>query len=244
MEQFRAEDVRARLIVVEDDPVTRSMIASYFAREGFLVDEAANGGECRQLMRRTKPDLLLVDIHLPDGSGLQLAQEIRAESAVGIIFVTQQDSETDRIVGLELAGDDYVTKPVNLRELLARTRALLRRRTLERGTPRRNSIVAFGPWLIDLTRRELAVRDGAVIQLTRAEFDLLAALAEADGRPLSREYLIEVVSNRTLAGDLRTVDTLVGRLRRKLVPADDGQPVIVTVPGIGYKLGAKTEAPS
>ncbi|HYH22532.1 MAG TPA: response regulator transcription factor [Azospirillum sp.] len=236
--------MRTRLIVVEDDPVMRSMIANYFAREGFIVEEAGGGAECRRLMRRQKPDLVFIDIHLPDGNGLELAQEIRAESAVGIIFVTQRDSETDRIVGLELAGDDYVTKPINLRELLARTRALLRRRTQERVPARRNSVLTLGPWLIDLTRRELALRSGGLITLTRAEFDLLAALAEADGQPLGREYLIEVVSNRTLSGDLRTVDSLVARLRRKLVPDDASVSVIVTVPGVGYKLGMKVDGVS
>lgn len=231
----------ARLIVVEDDPVTRSMIASYFSREGFEVEEAASGNECRAVLRRRKADLLFVDIHLPDGNGLDLAQEIRAHSAVGIIFVTQRDTETDRVVGLELGGDDYVTKPINLRVLLARARALLRRRALERRSARRSSVITFGPWILDLTRRELAVQDGDPIQLTRGEFDLLAAIVEAGGRPLGRDYLVEVVSNRNLASDPRTVDSIVARLRRKLGPAPDGSVVIVTVPGIGYKLGITTD---
>lgn len=231
---------RPRLILVEDDPVTRSMIATYFAREGFEVGEAGSRADCRLLLKRSRPDLIFIDIHLPDGSGLELAQEIREETAAGIIFVTQKDSETDRVVGLELAGDDYVTKPVNLRELLARARALLRRHQRLRDAPGRSTVVVLGPWLLDLTRRELAVQDGSAIRVTRAEFDLLAALVEADGRPLSRDYLIEVVSNRTLGGDLRTVDTLVARLRRKMVMADGSSP-IVTVPGIGYKLGIRPD---
>lgn len=235
-EPLRVEAGRARLIVVEDDVVTRSMIARYFTREGFFVEEAGSIGECRSLLKQGPADLVFVDIYLPDGSGLILAQELRAASPVGIIFVTQHDCDTDRIVALELAGDDYVTKPVNLRELLARTRALLRRRALEYSAARRSAIIVIGPWLVDLTRREVATCNGEPIHLTRAEFDLLAALVEADGRPLSRDYLIEVVSNRTLLGDLRTVDSLVARLRRKLV-LDDGMLIIVTVPGVGYKLG-------
>lgn len=234
---------RDTLMVVEDDPVTRSMIAGYFTREGFNVLQAASASECRGLARSRKVDLIFLDIQLPDGSGLALAQEIRVASPVGIIFVTQQDSETDRIIGLELAADDYVTKPVNLRELLARSRALLRRRALERGSPRRSSIVSMGPLLLDFTRRELALRNGEPIRLTRAEFDLLAALIEADGRPLERDYLIEVVSNRDQAGDLRTVDSLVARLRRKMGPAhESGADIILTVPGIGYKLGVPVSA--
>ncbi len=213
------------------------MIARYFSQEGFLVEEAGSRAECQSLLELKQADLLFVDIHLPDGSGLELAQKIRAESPVGIIFVTQRDNEADRVIGLELAGDDYVTKPVNLRELLARARALLRRRALERGHLRRTSVLSFGPWLLDLTRRELAVRDGELIRLTRAEFDVLAALVEAGGRPLTRDYLIEVVSNRDALGDIRTVDSMVARLRRKLAAPDSTADVIVTVPGVGYKLG-------
>ncbi|WP_448192736.1 response regulator [Azospirillum sp. sgz301742] len=237
------EEAQRRLVIVEDDPVTRSMIATYFAREGFSVHEAASGAECRSLLRALQPDLVFIDLNLPDGNGLHLARDIRAESPVGIIFVTQQDSATDRILALEMAGDDYVTKPVNLRELLARTRALLRRRDLERAPKARNAVFVFGPWLIDLVRRELTT-GGAPVQMTRAEFDLLAALVEANGRPLTRDYLVEVVSNRSLGGDLRTVDTLVARIRRKLLAAPGEQEVIVTVPGVGYRLGPPVEDPA
>ncbi|WP_052120792.1 response regulator [Inquilinus limosus] len=234
---------RDRLIVVEDDPVTRSMIARYFADEGFDVEEAATGAECRRALKRTPADLLFIDIQLPDGDGFELAREIRSTSAVGIIFVTQKDSEVDRVVGLELAGDDYVTKPVKLRELLARSRALLRRRGLERDAARHsNTVITFESWLLDQTRRELTTRDGTPVRVTRGEFDLLAALVQANGRPLSRDYLVEVVSNRdTEVGD-RTVDALVARLRRKLQAPAGGPPVIVTVTGVGYKLGVRTDA--
>lgn len=238
----RAAGRRDRLIVVEDDPVTRSMIARYFADHGFEVEEAATGAECRWALKRLSADLVFIDIQLPDGDGFDLAREIRATSAVGIIFVTQKDNEIDRILGLELAGDDYVTKPVKLRELLARARSLLRRRNLEQDAARDRTVVAFGSWLLDQTRRELATRDGVPIRVTRGEFDLLAALVQANGRPLSRDYLIEVISNReTEVGD-RSVDALVARLRRKLQPPAGGQPIIITVTGVGYKLGIRTDA--
>lgn len=185
------------------------------------------------------PDLLFVDIHLPDANGITFAQEIRASSQVGIIFVTQRDSEIDRVVGLESAGDDYVTKPINLRELMARTRSLLRRSKQSSGQPSHRSVITFGAYVMDMTRRELSSKGGKLIPLTRGEFDLLAALVEANGRPLYRDFLAEVVNNRTGGGEgaLRTVDTLVARLRRKLKQAEGDETLIITMPGIGYRFG-------
>jgi two-component system torCAD operon response regulator TorR len=235
--QVRETANRERLIVVEDDPVTRTMIAGYFADHGFDVAEAGSCAECRQALKG-RTDLVFIDLQLPDGDGLDLAKEVQATSAAGIIFVTRRNTDVDRILGLEVAGDHYVTKPIDLRELLARARSLLRRRTIERDAARASDTVLFGDWRVDLTRRELTSLDGKPIYVTRAEFDLLAALVGADGRPLSREYLIEVVSNRQSDVDIRTVDALVARLRRKLVGGGD-QPVIVTVTGIGYKLRLK-----
>lgn len=224
---------RERLIVVEDDPVTRSMIAGYFTDHNFDVVEAGSCFDCRQALK-ARADLVFIDVSLPDGDGFELAKEVQTASNAGIIFVTRRDTEVDRILGLELAGDHYVTKPINLRDLLARARAVLRRRAIERKSARARSAIAFGDWVIDLTRRELTGLDGKSIALTRAEFDLLAALIGADGRPLSRDYLIEVVSNRQADVDVRTVDALIARLRRKLIGGT--QPVIGTVTGIGYKL--------
>jgi two-component system, OmpR family, torCAD operon response regulator TorR len=230
---------RDRLIIVEDDPVTRAMIAGYFTDHSFEVEEAATGAECRQALKRRNADLVFIDIQLPDCDGLDLAKDVQAASDAGIIFVTGRDAEVDRIVGLELAGDHYVTKPINLRELMARSRSLLRRRATDREQARRGMTITFGGWMIDLIRRELTSVNGVPVRVTRAEFDLLAALVDADGRPLSREYLIEVVSNRDADVDARTVDALVVRLRRKLGGGE--QPLIVTVTGIGYKLAVPVE---
>jgi len=227
---------RERLIVVEDDPVTRAMIAGYFTDNNFDVVEAKGCAECRSALK-TRADLVFIDVQLPAGDGFELAKEVQTLSNAGIIFVTSRDTEVDRILGLEVAGDHYVTKPINLRDLLARARSLLRRRTIERdaASAAATTTIVFGGWIIDLVRRELSAFDGTLIHLTRAEFDLLAALVGADGRPLSREYLIEVVSNRQTDVDVRTVDPLIARLRRKLVGGSD-HPVIATVTGIGYKL--------
>ena len=234
---------RPRLIVLDDDPVTRSMIARYFANEGFDVSEAHCADDCRRILKQRPMDLAFVDIHLPDTNGILLAQEIRATSSLGIIFVTQRDNEIDRVLGLESAGDDYVTKPVNLRELLARARALLRRRKLDHGAAQRSTVLTFGSWVLDLTRRELTPVGGEQIPLTRGEFDLLAALVEADGRPLYRDFLAEVVSNRATDSDARTVDSLVARLRRKLAPMEGGSAMIVTVNGVGYRFGLTVDRP-
>lgn len=231
---------RERLIVVEDDPVTRAMVAGYFTDHGFEVVEAGTAAECRQALRRRNPDLVFVDVQLPDCDGFDLAKEIQALSSAGIIFVTRRNSEVDRIVGLEIGGDHYVTKPIDLRDLLARARSLLRRRAVDRAAARRGTSISFGNWVIDLVRRELSNNDGTVLRVTRAEFDLLAALVDADGRPLNREYLVEVVSNRQGDVDARTVDTLVARLRRKLVGSGK-LPVIATVAGIGYKLAVPVD---
>lgn len=215
------------------------MIARYFSNEGFQVQEAATAAEVRAIFKAGVPDLVFVDIHLPDANGILFAQEIRAASSVGIVFVTQRDSELDRIVGLESAGDDYVTKPVNLRELMARARALLRRRGLDRTMPARRSVVTFGCFVMDLTRRELASRAGDVVPLTRGEFNLLAALVEAEGRPLYRDFLAEVISSRAGDTDARTVDSLVARLRRKFKQSGQEDDLIVTVTGVGYRFAGR-----
>lgn len=228
---------RPRLAVVEDDDVTRAMIGAYMADQSFDVSLAETGEAALRLLKRWPADIVFIDIQLPDCDGLDLARTIRASSAVGIIFVTQNSSETDRIMALELAGDDYVSKPLNLRELLARTRALLRRRQMDRRAARDDAVVTFGNWLIDHTRRELTTLDGDPIRLTRGEFDLIAALVRADGRPLSRDYLVEVVSNRDTDVGERTVDALIARLRRKLKSAPGPEAPIVTVNGFGYRLG-------
>jgi two-component system torCAD operon response regulator TorR len=225
-------------LVLDDDPVTRRMIVSYFTNEGYLVEEAGTAAECRSRLRAAAFDLVFVDIHLPDANGIEFAREIGVTCNAGIIFVTQRDCELDRVLGLETVGDDYVIKPINLRELLARARACLRRRKPERQMSGRCTVFILGPYIMDLTRRELAQASGPPVPLTRGEFDLLAALVEANGRPLYRDFLAEVVSTRgsDAANPLRSVDTLVARLRRKLC-IEGGGPVIVTVSGIGYRLG-------
>ncbi|MGY4502604.1 two-component system torCAD operon response regulator TorR [Bradyrhizobium sp. GM24.11] len=224
---------RERLIVVEDDPVTRTMLVGYFSENNF--DVVGAGTPARNVARRCAraPTSSSLTCSCPTATASS-SPKIQATTNAGIIFVTRRDTDVDRILGLEIAGDHYVTKPINLRDLLARARSVLRRRSIDRKAARNHNSIAFGDWIIDLTRRELLASDGRPVALTRAEFDLLAALVGADGRPLSRDYLIEVVSNRQAEVDIRTVDALVARLRRKLVGS--GTSVIATVTGVGYKL--------
>lgn len=216
------------------------MLARYLGDASYRIATCSHLAQAREIVRHEVVDLLLLDINLPDGDGISFAAELRQRSTAGIIFVTQRSSDIDRIRGLEAAGDDYVTKPVNLRELLARVRALLRRQQLYREVSSSDTVLTFEHWLIDLRRRELALRDGVVLPLTPREFDLLAALAMARGATLTREYLLEVVSKREHTVDARTVDTLVARLRRKLsqAAATAGCP-IRTVVGVGYRIDAK-----
>ncbi|AIO66203.1 response regulator transcription factor [Burkholderia oklahomensis] len=228
-----------RILVVEDDPITRTMLARYLGGAGFDLLTSGNVAQARQALRAASADVLLLDINLPDGDGISLARELREHSTAGIIFVTQRDGDLDRVLGLETAGDDYITKPIRLRELLARVRALLRRQRLYREIAPVDTVLTFDRWLIDLRRRELALSGGAVLPLTPREFDLLAALVMVRGTTLTREYLLEVVSKRERATDSRTVDTLIARLRRKMSDDAGGMRCpIGTVAGIGYRLDA------
>jgi len=229
---------RQQILIVEDDPVTRSLLATYLAEAGFRILEAATGEACRSLLHRQGADLVLLDIGLPDCDGMQLGRDICAGSHAGVIFVTNHADEVDRVVGLELGGDDYIVKPVQLRELLARVRAVLRRREVGKKSAH-ETMLSFGEWTIDLVRRELMDSASQGVRLTRGEFDLLAALVEARGRPLTRSYLSEVISNQETEGNERTVDALVVRLRRKMRQAQAAPDPIVTLHGVGYKVGVE-----
>lgn len=230
---------RERLVIVEDDRALRELTADYLRREGYDVWEAPTVAAALEGAPRWAADCYLLDVNLPDSDGFELARQLRAGPGgdAGLIFVTCRDDTMDRVIGLELGGDDYVCKPVALRELLARVRSVLRRRRPP--VPADVSIRSFGDWTIDLTRREVSDAQGAVVRLTRGEFDLLAALVRSAGRPVARHYLVDVVSNRDPDVGERTVDTLVSRLRRKMEPSPRAPRLIVTVQGVGYKLAAK-----
>jgi two-component system, OmpR family, response regulator len=226
------------VLVVEDDPGLRVLIARALQQNGFAVCQAGSGAEMWSLYEKRPADLILLDIMLPGKTGIDLCREIRTRSGVPIIFISARGDETDRVIGLELGADDYISKPVSTRELLARVRAVLRRGTLERTSDRESSEKAlFAGWEVDLRRRAVFSPSGASIELTGAEFDLLASFLGSPQRILGRDRLIELSRVRLGDSSDRSIDVLVSRLRRKLSSAGQAAP-ITTVRGVGYMLTA------
>ena len=220
------------IVVVEDDAVTRTKLAGYAQAAGHRVSEAEDGDGMWRILERDAADLILLDINLPREDGLDLTRKLRAQSNVGIILVTVRTDEVDRIVGLEVGADDYITKPFNPRELLARVKSVLRRAGdgSREPTPTRR----FSGWVFSAAARKLVSPDGDIVQLTRAEHELLAALADHPGQVLSRERLLALITHRSWEPGDRTIDVLVRRLRRK-IEQDPGKPeLIVTAHGEGY----------
>lgn len=229
------------IVLVEDDPALRTLTTRVLQENGFIVRPAATGAEMWVALDNGPVDLVILDIMLPGTSGIDLCRMLRARSTVPVIFISARGSETDRVVGLELGADDYLTKPFGPRELVARIRAVLRREGGREDTVHRaKGIFRFDGWTINLPRRELLSPEGSVVDLTGAEFDLLVALCEHGGRVIARERLIEL--SRTRLGDSsdRSVDVLISRLRRKLSTAGSAAP-IATVRGIGYMRKAPVE---
>ena len=222
------------VLIVEDDGVTRAKLAGYLEAAGYRVSEAAEGSVMRRVMRDDPADLLLLDINLPGEDGLELTREVRARSEIGIILVSGRTDDVDRIVGLEMVADDYVTKPFNPRELLARTKNLLRRTAgaARAETPMRN----FAGFHFDLRTRRLTDPAGTRIPLTRAEFELLSAFTARPGEVLTRDRLLDCITHRTWDPNDRTVDVLVRRLRRKIETDPRAPRNLQTVRGQGYIL--------
>lgn len=227
------------VLVLEDDVETLDEVCETLADEGFHALRAETAGELWKLTEHNTIDLFLLDLNLPDGHGLDLASRIRRESDVGIIIVTGKSGETDRIIGLEVGADDYVTKPFSPRELLARVRSVLRRTKGSvypgmKHQPAGRDIVEFVGWRLDLGAHRLVAPDGGEVDLTTAEFELLRAFVESPNRVLSRDFLLDSIHGREWAGYDRGVDGLVSRLRRKIKLAKGAAPLIKTVRGAGY----------
>ncbi len=224
-----------RILIVEDEINIATPVKTYLERAGFDVAHALTGTAALRMLVETPPNLVVLDLNLPDIDGLEVCRRIRALSQVPIIMVTARDDDIDKIVGLEVGADDYLTKPFNVRELVARVKAILRRAPV---TVRQvGGILTHGAVSIDRSRHEVRVAD-ELVQLAPKEFDLLWALLEERGHVLTRDQLLENVWGYSFAGDTRTVDVHVRQLRRKL---GDACP-IVTVWGVGYKVGDDASA--
>lgn len=235
----RLLDPEAHLLVVEDDGEMRQLVARLLREAGFRVSTARDGREMWEVMDSPAglPDLVLLDVMLPGASGLDLLRRLReGGSRIPVMMLTARGEEMDRVLGLELGADDYVAKPFAPREVVARVRALLRRAAPAEAAPNpRSRRIAFAGWMLDTARRELTSPEGASVDLSGAEYDLLLAFLEHPGRILSREQLLEVARRRVSAEPVdRTVDVQVSRLRRKIEPEADSPALIKTIRGAGY----------
>jgi two-component system, OmpR family, alkaline phosphatase synthesis response regulator PhoP len=219
-----------KILIVEDERNIASFVSMYLKKERYSVDIARDGAEALSKFESVKPDLMVLDLMLPDMDGLEICRQIRTTSDVPILMLTARDDDVDKIVGLEVGADDYLTKPFNPRELVARIKTILRRSTTTSRRPN-EAAMEHGNVRIDAGRREVTVR-GEQVQLAPKEFDLLWELLDHRGLVLTRDQLLERVWGYTFAGDTRTVDVHVRQLRRKL---GDDCPV-ATVWGVGYKV--------
>ena len=247
------------IIVCDDEPDLREAVAEYLARRGFDVRRAEDGAALRLLLADRPADLVLLDIAMPGEDGLSIARALRAESDIGIVMLSAAGDVVDRVVGLEVGADDYIAKPVDLRELLARLRAVLRRReaaTLAVSAmpppappaaapppaPPAGSRVRMGRTWLDLEARRLTGADGAEIALGASEFALLRAFAERPGRVLTREALLELAHPRGDEHFDRSIDVRIARIRRKVEAVPERPAVIRTVRGAGYVFDPAAEA--
>ena len=222
---------RGTILVVDDEPNIADLVELYLRREGFRVLKSATGEDAVRAVSDQRPRLVILDVGLPDIDGLEVCRRLRATSAIPVIFLTARDTEIDRVLGLELGGDDYVTKPFSPAELVARVKAVLRR---GEGAGAPAEIVHVGTVEIDAARREIRV-DGAPVDFTTKEFDLLRFLAERPGLALSRQQILDGVWGYDWFGDVRTVDVHIAQVRKKV-----GEGVrIDTVRGVGYRLDAR-----
>ncbi len=229
------------ILLVDDERDIRDPLAAYLGRNGLRVSKAENAAAARQILAAHAIDLVLLDIMMPGEDGLALAGFIRATSATPVILLTAKAEETDRIVGLELGADDYVTKPFSPRELLARIKAVLRRSD-GGGKPVHAPDAegyGFGPWVLRTGERELVGSDGVAVPLSTGEFNLLVAFVTHPKRVLSRDQLLDLSQGRELAAFERSIDNHISRLRKKIEQDPSDPKLIKTVWGGGYTLAAE-----
>jgi len=235
---------QSHILVVDDDRHIRTMLARYLSDHGLRVTMADGGRQMMEMFSGHQFDVVVLDVMMPGDDGFTLCQRLRAQSHVPIILLTARDTETDRVVGLELGADDYVAKPFNPRELLARIRAMLRRSTMASApTAGANQArLRFAGWTLDLTKRALTSPRGTRVDLTTGEFDLLTALAQHPQHVLSRDQLLDLVHGRSNLNIDRSVDVQISRLRRKIEENPQEPQLIRTVRNGGYFFAADVES--
>jgi two-component system, OmpR family, response regulator len=232
------------IAVLDDEPDITQLIARYLGTQGFRVSQTHRGAELLALMQTDPPVLVLLDLGLPGEDGFAIARQLRERHHCGLVIVSGRGDSVDKVVGLEVGADDYVTKPFDLRELLARVKAVLRRLA---PAPAAAPVAAapagfrFAQFTLELAARRVTDTGGVEIALTGGEFDLLVTLCQHAGRVLSRDFLLDATRGREAGPFDRTVDVLVGRLRRKLEAAAEGAPIIKSVRGAGYLLAVAVE---
>jgi two-component system OmpR family response regulator len=243
LEYLAGMEQSPHILFVEDDPDIRGLVADFLAHNGYRLSVAKDGREMDRVLGVSRIDLLILDIMLPKEDGLSLCRRVRASSNVPIIMLTARGSEVDRVVGLEIGADDYLTKPFGTHELLARIRALLRRAQSVARTPQaRHAVLKFAGWKLDVGTRRLTSADGAQVPLTGGEFELLAAFCERPNRVLTRDQLLDLTRGRSPAAFDRSIDIQVSRLRRK-IEADPKDPMLIqTVRSGGYIFTAEVTA--
>lgn len=220
-----------KILVIDDEPSITKLVSAYLKPEGYEVFVASDGIAGLKAARAFKPDLIILDIMLPGMDGIELLSRLRRESDVYVIMLTAKTEETDKVVGLSIGADDYVTKPFSPRELVARVKAALRRIETGSGLGGERSVLSFKHVRVDVGARKVSVDENPV-ELTAIEFDLLKALAENHGRVLTREQLLEKVWGGEYFGEIRVVDVHLGHIRQKLGRED----LIATVRGVGYRF--------
>jgi len=225
------------VLVVDDDGQILQLVAKFLRANGFHVRTARNGVEMAESLRHGPVDLIVLDLMLPGANGLDLCRDLRRTSTVPVVMLTAKGDDVDRIIGLEIGADDYLAKPFNPRELLARINAVLRRSRLRATQPEamRSRTIDFAGWRLDTLKRELTNPDGVVVDLSAGEYILLLTFLEAPQRVLTREYLLDAARNRVADGFDRSIDVQVSRLRRKIESAGE---FIKTVRGAGYLFAA------
>ena len=233
-------DARPHILVVEDDREIGKLIARYLRANECRVSLAGHGREMERILEDSRIDLVVLDIMLPGEDGLSLCRKLRASSLLPIIILTAKGGDVDRIIGLEMGADDYLAKPFNPRELLARIRAVLRRGAV--GPTLKARRLLFLGWSLDLLLRQLKRPDGTRVPLTGAEFDLLRAFCERPGRALSRDRLLDLTQGRATGPHERSVDILVSRLRHKIEVDRQDTEIILTVRNEGYLFTPEVEA--